>query len=551
MKKRILNITIFTIFIFIISAWAYGLETISINNIKPGMVGIGKTVFKGVEIEEFKVKVINIIKDKSGNDYIFIELNDERFKKYGTIIAGMSGSPIYFDNKLAGAIAYGWKFTKGPYGLVVPIGRMLKIKRDFFAFKDLRNRVSYISVSGIGDRAYSYLEKAFSSYGLKTLKTGSFNAGLSRGESLKPGSAVSLGLTIGDLSIASIGTLTYRDKNFFLAFGHPFLRKGSVDYFFSSAYVYGIVPNTEFPFKLAAPMDIVGKVSQDRGEGIGGYFGQYPKVISIIVSVEDEDTKKMRTFRIKSIRDEDLFPLILLVSVLNSIDESINRVGKGTSVFSISFNRGGKSIVKLRDMYWSGEDIASQSLSALKDLIYELENNPFERIEFDEVKVEIKITSEKKVGYIHSIVLDKDQYKPGELIRGRVRIKPYRKPFFEEKVAIRIPDDFPYGTFYLLVRGGDINLPLDMKNLEEKPDNLEEFLKDLTNRERNNSLVLELYSESFIDTLKDQSKKPTLDQLFQDLEVKKVKRIFNMDMILGDWVEKEIFITSGERREEK
>ena len=147
--------------------------------------------------------------------------------------------------------------------------------------------------------------------------------------------------------------------------------------------------------------------------------------------------------------------------------------------------------------------------------------------------------------------MDKDQYKPGELIRGRVRIKPYRKPFFEEKVAIRIPDDFPYGTFYLLVRGGDINLPLDMKNLEEKPDNLEEFLKDLTNRERNNSLVLELYSESFIDTLKDQSKKPTLDQLFQDLEVKKVKRIFNMDMILGDWVEKEIFITSGERREEK
>ena len=114
MKKRILNITIFTIFIFIISAWAYGLETISINNIKPGMVGIGKTVFKGVEIEEFKVKVINIIKDKSGNDYIFIELDDERFKKYGTIIAGMSGSPIYFDNKLAGAIAYGWKFTKGP-----------------------------------------------------------------------------------------------------------------------------------------------------------------------------------------------------------------------------------------------------------------------------------------------------------------------------------------------------------------------------------------------------------------------------------------------------
>ncbi len=553
MKKLARIIVYYVIVISVllsVNICGYGMGIISISHIRPGMKGIGKTVFKGTKVEDFHVKVIDVIEDDNGESFIFVKLLDERFSRYGSIVAGMSGSPIYFNGKLAGALAYGWKYTKGPYGLVVPIGKMLKVKNRFFTWQKLISAASYISVSGIGERGYKYLKKALSPFNVRILSTGISGAKVSKPVKIEPGSAVSVDLAMGDLSISAIGTLTYRDKDFFLAFGHPIFRKGDIDFLFSSAYIFGIVPNLEFPFKLGVPVRVIGKATQDRGEGIGGYIGKYPKVISVIIEVRDKDYNSTRSFSIKSVRDEELFPIVLLVSILEGIDKSINRIGKGTSKISISFNRGGESIVKLKDMFWSREDIAAESLTSLRELIYELEENPFEKLNFDEVKVRIDVTKEKHVGYIEDVVLDKDKYKPGELIRAQVRIKPYRKPPFSENVAIRVPDDFPYGSAYLLIRGGDVALPEDIELPEKKPEDLEEFIKELTNREKNNSLVVELYSEDFTKAAKKAKEEKgglTLEEFFGNVETKKAKRVFDMDMIIDDWVEKEVFITSGKK----
>ncbi len=533
-----------------INVYGYTLETIPISSIHPGMEGIGKTVFKGTKIEDFRVRVIDVIEDDNGESFIFVKLLDDRFSEYGSIVAGMSGSPIYFDGKLAGALAYGWKYTKGPYGLLVPIGEMLNIKRDFFSLSDMMKGASYISVSGVGERGYKYLKKAFSPFGLDIVSTGIMKAKLSKKIEVKPGSAVSVDLSTGDINISAIGTLTYRNNDFFLAFGHPIFRKGDVDFLFSSAYIFGVVPNLEFPFKLGVPLRVIGKAVQDRGKGVGGYIGRYPKVISIIIEARDMDYKRSRSFTLKSIRDEELFPIVLLVSILEGIDKAINRIGRGTSTVSISFNKGGESIVSLKDMFWSDSDIAADSLSSLRDLIYELEDNPFEKLDFDEVKVKIGVTKRKQVGYVEDVVLDKDKYRPGELIKAQVKIRPYRKPSFWENVAIRIPKDFPYGIAYLLVRGGDVTLPEDINLPEEKPKNLKEFIKELTNREKNNSLVVELYSENFTKAVKKAREEEgalTLEEFFRNIETKKAKRVFDMDMIIGDWMEKEVAITSGKK----
>ncbi len=550
MKKSIYITIFFVLLVICFSIHAYALEIISVSSIRPGMEGIGKTVFQGTKIENFRVKVIDVVEEDNGESLIFVKLLDKRFSDYGSIVAGMSGSPIYFDGKLAGALAYGWKYTKGPYGLVVPIGNMLKIKRDFFAFKNLVNTASYLSVSGVGERGYEYLNKTFSKFGIKTIHTGIVNAKLSKHLLLEPGSAVSVGLSTGDLNISAIGTLTYRDKDFFLAFGHPIFRKGDVDFLLSSAYIFGVVPNTEMPFKLGAPIRPIGKVTQDRGQGVGGFIGKYPKVISIIVKVEDKDYKKTHFFRVKSVQDEDLFPIVLLVSVLEGIDKSINRVGRGTSSITVSFNRGGVPIAKIDNMFFSSEDIAAESLRSLRDLIFDLEDNPFEKLDFDEVKVNIGITKKKNVGYIKEVTLDRDNYKPGELIKAEVKIKPYRRPIFTEHVSIRIPDDFPYGTAYLLVRGGDVVLPENIDAEKKEINNLQDFIEDLTNREKNNSIVVELYSETFAKAAKKAKEEKggiSLEEFFANIETKKAKRVFDMDMVIGDWVEKEVRITSGKR----
>ncbi len=548
--RRYIVLVIVLLFFFI-TAYAYGVEIIDITDIKPGMQGIGKTVFKGTKVEEFGVVVIDTIEDKSGEGYIFVKLTDRRFSEYGSIVAGMSGSPIYFNGKLAGALAYGWKFTKGPYGLIVPIRRMLSMKRNFFSWKGILNEASYLSVSGLGERGYEYLNKLFAGYGVKMLNVGFIKAKLFKNTPIIPGSAVSVDLTTGDLSISAIGTLTYRDKDFFLAFGHPIFTKGNIDFLLSSAYIFGIVPNMEFPFKLGAPIHVIGTAVQDRREGVGGYIGKYPKVISIIIEVKDIDNGKIGFFRVKSVQDEELFPPILLVSSLEGIDRAINRIGKGTSKVSITFNRGGESIVKLKDMYWSGEDIAAESLSGLKELVYELEDNPFKKINFDEVKVNIEITKHKNVGYIEDIVLDKDKYRPGELIKGDVTIRPFRKSPIIKKISIRIPDDFPPGSAYLLVRGGDVTLPEEIPEEQKNITDIKGFIKELTNREKNNSLVAELYAESFAEAIKKADKTKgglTLEQFFGGLETKRTKRTFDMDMIIGDWVEKNVTIVRKESK---
>ena len=261
--------------------------------------------------------------------------------------------------------------------------------------------------------------------------------------------------------------------------------------------------------------------------------------------MKDIDSGRTGFFRVKSVQDEELFPPILLVSSLEGIDRAINRIGKGTSKVSITFNRGGESIVKLKDMYWSGEDIAAVSLSGLKELIYELEDNPFKKIDFDEVKVNIEITKHKNVGYIEDVVLDKDKYRPGELIKGDVTIRPFRKPPITKKISIRIPDDFSPGTAYLLVRGGDVTLPEEIQEEQKNITDLKGFIEELTNREKNNSLVVELYTESFAKAVKkaDKTKEGlTLEQFFGELETKRTKRTFDMDLIIGDWIEKDVTI---------
>ena len=296
---------------------AYGQSLfMPISEIEPGMKGIGKTVFHGTQIETFQVDIIDIVKGEGGITYfVLANLSGEKIKEGGGISEGMSGSPVYIDDRLIGAVSSAWEMSEHNICLITPIQEMLKIfdlpynngqtisqehkinnslcfagknenkiivknTMENNSFPELADReevifypiVSPIIINGIKGRALERLSSSLEKYNLMPIQGIGFNennhtnfqeVGERPFNKIEAGSAIGIQLTWGDVNITSIGTVTYREGDKVLALGHPFLKKGEVSFLLSAVYIYHSLPNMVMPFKLGAPLNLVGKIVHD------------------------------------------------------------------------------------------------------------------------------------------------------------------------------------------------------------------------------------------------------------------------------------------------
>ena len=209
------------------------------------MRGYAKTVIKGVNIETFDVEILGVTGSDVAGHNILIKASGPLIEKSGGIAQGMSGSPVYIDGRLAGAVAYGKAFSDPNYCFLTPIEEMLKM------FENYEPRPSVflpkntpLMVSGFTDDGVQYLSDKLLPLGLKTYAVPTGNQDLSN-VPLEPGSSIGVELVRGDLSIGAIGTVTWKDDDTgrILAFGHPFLQRGSADYFMTNAWIFASIPN--------------------------------------------------------------------------------------------------------------------------------------------------------------------------------------------------------------------------------------------------------------------------------------------------------------------
>jgi hypothetical protein len=282
-------------------------ETMPLEEIRAGMQGVAKTVVSGTKIEEFGVEVLGIMKNKGpSGDLILVRTYGDLIDRTGGIAQGMSGSPVYIDGKLIGAIAYGWTFTDHKVGMVTPIGDMLKlwelpapkpripeeeIKLDELPGEEQpedkkpedkkpenttpevktpegsAERATPLMAAGFGERALALLTEKLRPFKLTPYAVGDAPAEETYGP-LEPGSAVGVQLVRGDVSLGAMGTVTYVEGNKVLAFGHPFLKKGATGYFLTNAYVFTTVKGMENSFKVGAVGPALGIIDQDRGAGV-------------------------------------------------------------------------------------------------------------------------------------------------------------------------------------------------------------------------------------------------------------------------------------------
>jgi hypothetical protein len=494
-------------------------EIMPVGEVKAGMHGIAKTVVSGTNIEEFGVEVLGVMKNKGpAGDLILVRTYGDLIERTGGIAQGMSGSPVYIDNKLLGAIAYGWSFADHRVGMVTPIADMLKLwempaEQKAAALpgnaadeQDLAEEATPLMAAGFSEGALSLLRQKLKPLNLEPYAVGETPQGVEFGP-LQPGSAVGVQLVRGDVSLGALGTVTYVEGNKVLAFGHPFLKKGISGYFMTNAYVFTTVNGVQNSFKVGTTGAAVGIIGQDRGAGVAGELERFPGIVPLSIVVKDAALNRIQSATVEVVRDEQLSPVLATAAVFSVVEKTMDRGGEGTArvSFEISARNMPGDIFKRENMFYSPAGIGELSVAEIHEVLSVLASNQFQSVDVLDVKVNITVDSERRTASIMQARASTASAKPGDTVNISVQLKPYRGEAITRVVPFTIPKDQPGGPMALMVRGGGtiplLELLAKQQNAEgellrlvgkAKQQTFEDVIKDLADRDRNNDIVVEI-----------------------------------------------------------
>ena len=501
------------------SAWPAP-AILPLSEVRPGMVGQAVTVFEGVKPEPFKVRVVSVVPNfLPKQDIILVRAEDPRVASCG-IAAGMSGSPVYVDGKLMGAIAYGWSFAKEALAGVTPIESMLAGKQrprrpagdPFLVDKGpapmpgqtaqsaaapsdgqphLQPAALPLAVSGISDAAMRELGESLRPFGLVPVRaggTGGKKPTAAPAEAMQAGATVGVALIRGDMTAVAMGTLTQAEGGTVIAFGHPMLGLGEVNLPLVSGQVHAIVASLSSSIKLASPLAEIGRVVQDLPTGIVGELGRLAPSVPVEVLVTARGDKQT-SFRAQVALHRRLLPLLATTVISSALAEAEPDVTDMVIAMTTRLNVRGAGSVEIRDQLFSGEGLSSRFLAqarggkALSDLL----GNPFEPAVIDRIDVDIRVEYRNDVAEIVSAALPDERVRPGEALPVRVVLRPYAGKEFVEVVPVVVPRALAGKTIKIDVASGALVRP-DVP----KPESLRGLMDNLRVSYPGQSIVVSL-----------------------------------------------------------
>jgi hypothetical protein len=464
-----------------------------LKDIKPGLRGIGKTVFSGNRIEEFQVEILGVLENIGPKqNLILARLSGGPLAETG-VLQGMSGSPVYIDGKLAGAVALAFPFSKEAITGIRPIEEMVRVTeagRNPPPSQVARNETSLASLYTSKDLTRllpGRLEPATRDAKLIDIATPvSFNGftratldsfapqlgalgleptqGLSAGgpsslhmgdpSTLKPGSMISVQLMTGDLSIGADGTVTYIDGNRIYAFGHRFLAVGSTALPFTRSEVLTLLPNLSASFKISAPKETMGAILQDRNTAISGELGRAAAMAPISISVS-RGGKRLDDYRMEMVNDRFLSPLLVQMAVFNTIDATERTVG--ASSFRVTGEiefQGSSPPLKVNNMY--AADTGSALLASLYTAIplaYVLQSG-FDALEVKKVALDIESFDAKKQFQIDSVSVGRREVRAGGKVELTTMLVGENGAEVSRTVVYQVPQGIAPGPLYFTVADG-------------------------------------------------------------------------------------------------
>lgn len=511
-----------------------------LSEIKEGMRGEARTVFRGNQAEEFSVEILGVVPGAVGpkQDMIVGKISGGGADRTH-VFAGMSGSPVYIDGRLVGAIAYSFPFSKEAICGITPIEQMVSIfeqnqnqkmkplqpraisfaelasveLKSNLPFKALTSPViagsnlpqlagqtfqpiaTPVSFNGFAQETLNLFAPQLMSAGLLPVAAvgGAAKMGALKNydeNTLQGGASVSMALTRGDYSMAASGTVTFRDGEKVYAFGHPFLSLGTSDLPMSESHVVAVVPSVNNSFKLAVPDSMVGTMTQDRATGVFGKLGQAPKMIPVKLNLETS-RGQTETFNFEVAKDDFLTPLLLNITIFNSIVANERGLGDSTVSITGKVDVKGQEPIKIERRF-SGAQAAQMTSGSVAVPMNLLLDSRFENIEVGGVELNITSTDGSRTAVLERISLDRTEVRAGESFEAQAFVRGDNGQVFVQKVPVKVPLDTPAGT--LLVALGDGNsLQQASASRQFVPKNLADLIKMINSVKKNDRLYVQTF----------------------------------------------------------
>src|SRR2546421_1274058 len=517
-----------------------------LEDVKPGMKGIARTVFKGTEPEEFGVEILGVLPGFPGphQSAIIARLSGANAEKTG-VFAGMSGSPVYIDGRLVGAIAFSFPFSKEPIAGITPIKQMIELfergagrnvggtpEPRAVSFTELAATewkpslpkqtvagapfvapvaansplvsllgqqfqpiATPVVFGGVSQDALALYAPQLQANGLMPVSgVGGAAAitplGAITAMTLAQGTSARVHIVRVDYSVAASGTVTFRDGNKIYAFGHPFLSLGSSDMPMTEASVVTVIPNVNNSFKLAVPGQMVGSISQDRASGIYGQLGQAPKMIPVKINLHTI-RDRMETYSYEVASDPFLTPLLLNLTIFSTITSSERTQGDATISINGKISVVGQEPISVERRF-SAANASMLAAGSIAVPVNTLLTSGFENVQIGGITLDITSTDTKKAAALERIALDQTEIGRGETDEIQAYVRTDSGKQFVQRIPVQIPRDVPLGQLLIFVGDGGV-LQQGSAAQAFVPQNLNQLVNAINRVKKSDRLYVKLF----------------------------------------------------------
>ena len=525
-----------------------------VDEIRPGMTGVGRTVFEGAELAEFEVHILGVLRNVQGpkRNLILAKLEGGPLGETG-VAQGMSGSPVYVDGRLIGAVSYSvGAFSKEAIAGITPIAEMkdatsmprrpagqqarieLPITREGltaalastyaqlapFASRPgdvqsigipaatgaqvavmLRPISTPLILGGFEPATADLIASAFGAAGFTPVLSGGGGAQSAEVQNMKgplrEGDAVGVSLLGGDLELGATGTITHIDGDRVYGFGHPFFNLGPAEFPLTRAYVYTMLPSLMQSFKISAMGEVIGTMQQDRATAIAGTLGKGPALIPMTVTLASErgaDAPTKRTFNYHLVNDQVFTPLLSYVAMFNTLGAYERQFGPATFAVKSRTRIKGHADLLVEDVF-AGDNPVSGLAAAVGGPLTMLLSNDLEPIRIDGVDISIEASETPRSVTIERVWLDEIRPRAGRTVPLKVLTRSYRG---EEKI-LTVPIEIPAnvsGSLSVLVTDGRSLNAIEQRELRRslQPQSVAQMIRVLNDTRRNNRIYVRLLS---------------------------------------------------------
>ena len=508
--------------------------------VQPGQRGYAKTVFEGTSVEMFEVEILGVLRNTGPKRHIILaRLGGERIDRTG-VFAGMSGSPVYLDGKLVGAIAYTFPFSKEPIAGITPIEETVSLFKEepdirfhvprsvnlsqmyrvmespyqlpYFNFHRWPADVSFekgSSLGGLEPIATPLSLSGFSPHSIRLFAPGLRTVGLTpiqalgnakvdhyQDQPLEAGSTIAVQLVRGDMDLNATGTVTHINGDKIYAFGHPFLGIGYTDLPLSKATVLTVIPSLSTSQKLAAATEFVGSIKQDRAAGILGVRGETSKLIPVQLNLHTS-RNGLKQFKYEIVTDSFLTPSLMMFTIHNSIISSERGVGSQTLQVRATIAVKGQDYVNFEHSVSAQTNSSVLAAAAASSPVNLLLNSGFEDLVIENVEFEITAVEQTREVVLDRVWQDRLEVRSGEEVVLTVFLRKENGKTQVEKYPMKIPEGITPGPMKIAVGGGLSLGKLDAGGEfgEFIPQSLQQLIKAINNLKKNDRLYIRLYRD--------------------------------------------------------